>query len=56
MKLRKAHLDQLSFYLKRMRETAEYFGNHQQFQKRHIDLEQWLFEQIDALPKKGGKP
>jgi len=44
MKLRRTHWEQLESYLLWAEGSEMYYGNKQQFKKRHIELKEWLEE------------
>jgi len=49
MKLRIAHLRQLQSYIdSRNEDNCWYYGNKEQFEKRHAELLEWVQEMIDA--------
>jgi len=56
--LRKAHFNQLRNYVHSRDEEGWYYGNKEQFEKRHEDLKQWidsvcdLFNQSDVVIEK----
>lgn len=40
--LRKVHLNQLQWYIKKMGECADFYGRKDYFDKRHKEIEQWI--------------
>ena len=42
MKLRQAHIQQLLSYLQDCESNGWYYGNKQQFVKRHKEIKEWL--------------
>lgn len=50
MKLRQAHINQLLNYLQDCENTGWYYGNKQQFIKRHEELKAWLEELLEEYP------
>ena len=45
--LRVTHFEQLYYYLEHRENSGWYYGNKEQFEKRHEDLKKWLNEIID---------
>lgn len=53
MKLRITHLEQLEFYIDSFSENGFYYGNKEQFTKRHNELLEWVQDlQIKLLDGK----
>ena len=53
MKLRLTHLEQLEFYIRKNEDDGIYYGNKEQFTKRHNDLKEWIQDlQAKLLDKK----
>ena len=53
MKLRLTHLEQLEFYIDSFSENGFYYGNKEQFTKRHNELLEWAQDlQIKLLDGK----
>lgn len=49
--LRKTHLEQLMFYIELQEQEGIYYGNFEQFQKRHDDLKMligWAVEYVNG--------
>ena len=44
MKLRPTHYQQLLYYLEDREESRYYYGNKEQFWKRHNEVKKWLEE------------
>ena len=42
MKLRQSHIYQMLSYLKDCEDSGWYYGNKQQFFKRHKEIKEWL--------------
>lgn len=49
MKLRLTHLEQLEMYINSFSEYGFYYGNKEQFMKRHNDLKKLVEELQDRL-------
>lgn len=49
MKLRLTHLEQLEFYIRKNEDDGIYYGNKEQFTKRHNDLKEWIQDLQDKL-------
>lgn len=48
-KLRLTHLEQLELYIQSHEESGYYYGNKEQFMKRHNDLKEWVQDLQDKL-------
>jgi hypothetical protein len=48
MKLRETHYQQLLSYLNDVESNGWYYGNKQQFMKRHNELKEWVNQLIEA--------
>ena len=46
-KLRLTHLEQLDTYLEDVKSRGWYYGNKEQFIKRHEDLQRWIDSLIE---------
>lgn len=44
MKIKLTHLEQLEMYIDSYSDSGFYYGNKEQFIKRHNDLKQWIDE------------
>ena len=55
MKLRLTHLEQLEMYIDYYEGAGFYYGNKEQFIKRHNDLKQWVEGLIDEILDKPAK-
>lgn len=55
MKLRLTHLEQLEMYIDSYADSGFYYGNKEQFIKRHNDLKQWVESLIDEILDKPAK-
>lgn len=55
MKLRLTHLEQLEMYIDSYADSGFYYGNKEQFIKRHNDLKQWVEGLIDEILDKPAK-
>ena len=51
MKLRRAHIHQLLSYLDDCESSGWYYGNKNQFIKRHNELKNWLTELLKEKKK-----
>lgn len=51
--LRKTHLEQLYSYLEWAERDGTYYGNKEQFIKRHIKLKRWLKNAVDYANEEG---
>lgn len=51
--MRKAHFNQLLFYVKSMHESGCYSGNREQFLKRHAEIESWVQGIVDVVNEHG---
>jgi len=49
MKLRLTHLEQLEYYIQEYEDSGIYYGNKEQFMKRHNDLKEWVQDLQDKL-------
>ena len=47
--LRKTHFNQLRNYISAAGDEGWYYGNKQQFEKRHEELEEWIDSVCDLL-------
>jgi len=53
--LRLAHLRQLASYIRQREEDGWYYGNKEQFEKRHADLALWIDSAIEYAESDGVK-
>lgn len=54
MRLRLTHLEQLEMYINSYEDSGFYYGNKEQFTKRHNDLKAWIsLLQERAIEKRG---
>lgn len=51
--LRKAHLQQLLSYVEEREREGWYFGNREQFEKRHNELKEWLKAAVEYAYSEG---
>lgn len=51
--LRKAHLQQLLWYLEDRDHDRRYAGNREQFEQRHEDLRSWLKSAVNCAYSEG---
>ena len=52
MKLRVTHWEQLLAYIRKAEEGEWYYGNREQFKKRHVELLKWATAQTEIASKK----
>ena len=55
MKLKLTHLEQLEMYIDSYADSGFYYGNKEQFIKRHNDLKQFVLELQDRAVENRGK-
>ena len=51
--LRKTHLNQLRNYILHCGDEGGYYGNKEQFEKRHEELEEWIDSVCDLVNSHG---
>lgn len=55
MKLRLSHFEQLEMYIDSYSDSGFYYGNKEQFTKRHNDLKKWVESLIENELNKKNK-
>ena len=53
--LRKTHFNQLLSYIEHQEDEGWYYGNKEQFNKRHMELKQFIKQVIENMPQDARK-